>query len=295
MRSVWIAVCVSALLALAIPAVVCGSSNQKEAQAAVEDEEEKPAPEGRQHATATVEPGPGGKLTFTLHQGDSYVFTFKAWEMEITTEPQMAFWLEDTSGNNVATAFVTFKYATQDWFVPAGMKREGVKRPSSLPVWTRKHKTMGIQPKELCAACHQRHKVKGGPTETEAPLDAVTGATPRWGFTREWAVPAKLDPGKYIVMAEINNAMDPNDTFWVPSEERPPDDNDPNYGGASGQPSVLWSATIEIGDNSSSVSLTKLGHGQPAGRDGSVTADLSGLTTALEIVESIKVDYTPPE
>jgi hypothetical protein len=285
-------VCALALTALSLLVLITGSQSEKETQPAIG---EKTAPESRQYAVFAAEPGAGGKLAFTLKQGDYYVFTFKAWEMEITTEPQMAFWLEDTSGNCLATVYVTFKYATQDWFVPSGVKREGVRRPSSLPIWTQRHQKKGIQEKELCRACHERHKVKGGPAEPEPPLDAVTGSTPRWGFTREWAIPLRLEPGEYTVLAEINNAMDPNDTYWVPSAERPPDEDDRLYGGTSGQPSVLWSGILEVSDSKSSTELVKSGHGHPAGRDGNVTADLGKLTTALQIVESIRVDYTPPE
>jgi hypothetical protein len=36
-----------------------------------------------------------------------------------------------------------------------------------------------------------------------------------------------------------------------------------------------------------------VGHGHPSGASGEVFPDLSTLTTALEIVDSIKVSYVP--
>jgi hypothetical protein len=284
--------CLSAVIVLALFCLSSTGFGEEEASPA---EKEEPVSPEREHSVTAADPGPGGKLSLTVKQGKHYVFTFKAWETEITTEPQMAFWLEDEEGSSVRTIYVTFKYATQDWFAPPGVDREEIRRPSSLPIWTRRHTKRGAGNEELCKACHERHNVKGGSTTPEPPLDAVTAATPKWGFTREWAVPTKLEPGKYTVLAEINNAMDANETYWVPSADRPPDEDDKNYGGTSGQPSILWSGVLEVGEGPTSVSLMKVGHGHPAGRDGSIGADLSLLTTALEIVDSIRVDFTPPE
>jgi hypothetical protein len=284
--------CLSAIIVFVLFSVLPTCFGEEEASPPEKEEPDSPE---REHIVTTVDPGPGGKLSLTVKQGKHYVFTFKAWETEITTEPQMAFWLEDEKGDNVRTIYVTFKYATQDWFAPPGVDRKEIRRPSSLPIWTRRHTKRGAGNEELCKACHDRHEVKGGSTTPEPPLDAVTAATPKWGFTREWAVPVKLEPGKYTVLAEVNNAMDPNETYWVPSAERPPDDDDKNYGATSGQPSVLWSGVLEVGEGPASVSLLKVGYGHPAGKDGSIGADLSLLTTALEIVDSIQVDFTPPE
>jgi hypothetical protein len=215
------------------------------------------------------------------------------WVVKVTNEPQMAFSLEDAEGNFVSTMYVTHRTAAQDWRASPGEKKREIRRPSSLPIWTHTHRQGGIQSKASCAVCHQKHKVGDKSTEGHPLLDAVTGATPKWGFTREWAVPADLKPGKYIVRAEINHSKD----FNEPYRKGLPQD-DPNYSGGemgSGQPSVLWEGTLEMGGETASIALEKVGHGHPSGKTGDVYPDLSTVTSALDIVEAIQVKYIPPE
>ncbi len=247
----------------------------------------------REHTVMRVKSGPRGKLAITVKEGKNWLHSHRMAGTKVTDEPQMAFWLEDTTGAYVATIYVTRKTALQDWQPLPGEKEGEIRRPSALPVWAHKHPWGGVQPKALCSACHGKHGSGDKSTKGHPLLDAITGATPKWGFTREWAVPAELKPGKYVVRAEINHFGDFNDAY---REDLPM--YDPKYSGGrvgSGQPSILWEGAIGIGGAASSTTLKKVGHGHPAGMTGDVYVDLSTLTSALDIVESIKVKYIPQE
>jgi mono/diheme cytochrome c family protein len=210
---------------------------------------------------------------------------------KVTTEPQMAFWLEDTDGRFVATVYVTHRAATDDWTAAVGEDRSKLRRPWALPVWRHKHREGGVQPTATCVACHGRRRAEDKSAAGPPELDAITGATPTAAFTREWTIPAGVKPGVYMLKAEINQSRDFTDVYRANLRE-----SDANWSGGkagSGQPSLVWQATIDIGAGATSATLKRVGHGHPAGADGVIYPDLSTLTTALDIVESIKVNYVP--
>ena len=241
-------------------------------------------------AVASQTAGAGGTIRLTVAEGKEWTHSFKMMVVAKTkNQPQMAFWLEDASGAYVATIYVTYRAAVQDWRASFGEKKEKIKRPSALPVWVRKHAERGVESKKLCAACHGLHKERTKSVEGE--LAAMTGATPKAGFTREWTLPAGIAPGRYVVKAEINHSKDWNDAYPEKAKEK-----DANYSGGSmgsGQPSVIYEGVLTIGSGPSSVDLAPVGHGQPAGASGEIAKDLGSLTTALEIVKSIRAEYVP--
>jgi len=249
---------------------------------------EAAAPEG--YESYPAEPGPGGRLAVTVHPGEEWIHTLRVMlVVPVKNRPQMAFWIEKPDGEFVTTISVTRRAAFLDWRAAPGEDADAIERPSALPAWTHRHERIGIAPMKTCSFCHGEHGADE--PRTELPPDAVTSATPKAGFVREWAVPKRLEPGTYVVRAEVNHSTDFNDTY---SDDAAKDD--PFYSGGSmgsGQPSLIWSGEIKIGNEPASVSLEPTGHGHPAGRDGSIDPDLSGLTTALSIVEGIEVNYTP--
>jgi hypothetical protein len=249
-----------------------------------------PVPEG--FASYPVEPGPNGTLAITVHPGPEWVHTFRVMlVVPVENRPQMAFWLEQPDGTFVTTIYVTRRFAFQDWRAAPGEDADAIERPSALPVWTRGHKRVGIAPMSSCAFCHGEHTADE--PKTELAPDAVTSATPETGFVREWAVPENLEPGTYVVRAEINHSKDFNDVYRDDLAQ-----DDPDYSGGpmgSGQPSLVWSAELEIGGAAAKAELRPVGHGEPAGRNGKLDEDLSQLTTATGIIETIEVAYTPDE
>ncbi|MBD3367785.1 MAG: hypothetical protein GF405_06385 [Candidatus Eisenbacteria bacterium] len=243
------------------------------------------------YARYPTEAGPNGKLTLTVHPGEEWVHTFRVMLLvPVENRPQMAFWLEKPDGEFMTTIYVTRRGALLDWRASPGEDADAIERKSAIPVWSHRHTRVGIAPMRSCAFCHGEHDAEE--PATGLPPDAVTSATPETGFVREWAVPEKLEPGTYLVRAEINHSKDFNETY---SEDLSEDD--PNYSGGSmgsGQPSLIWSGEIVIGDAGGKTVLEPVGHGDPAGRNGTIDADLSDLTTAREIVERIEVVFDPP-
>lgn len=274
----------AALVALALAGGLTAGTPTRGASGAPKGDVAGPPPAGAPQA--------GGKLVLTVKEGKHWHHAFRVMLVaRVTTEPQMAFWLEDTAGNFVATVYVTHRAATDDWSASPGEDKSSIRRPSALPVWRRKHREGGVQPATTCAACHGKRRAEDRSTEGIAELDAITGATPPTGFTREWALPAGIKPGVYVLKAEVNQSRDFTDVYRANLRE-----SDPNWSGGkagSGQPSLVWQATIDIGAGATSAALRMVGHGHPAGADGDVSPDLSTLTTAKEIVESIRVSYVP--
>ena len=72
--------------------------------------------------------------------------------------------------------------------------------------------------------------------------------------------------------------------------------DDPNFSAdASGQPSILWEARIDAGEERSKANLRIAGYGHPAGKSGEVFRDIGGLTTVLDIIDSIEAEFIPEE
>lgn len=230
-----------------------------------------------------------GKLIITVKEG-------KNWQSSIpivlfikkSTIPQMAFWLEDTRGNFVATIYVTRSTALQDWRAMPYEKEQIIKRPYSLPIWLHRHIRGGIHSLESCSSCHAKHRTADKTVKNDPILDSFTSATPKSGFTREWTIPPELQPGTYIFCAEINNSFDFNDTYRKDLRV-----TDPNYNDVSGQPSILMQGIITIGTNQAATALKLAAHGNPIGKNGGISDDLHGITTARNIIDSINVMYVP--
>ncbi|MDZ7330803.1 MAG: hypothetical protein ONB31_02365 [candidate division KSB1 bacterium] len=241
-----------------------------------------------QKETAQAQAMQNQKISVTVKPGAHWQHSFRILGLiKVTNQPQMAFWLEDSEGNYLTTLYVTYRTAVQDWRSSPGEKKGEIRRPSSLPVWVHQHQAGGLMDQSICARCHDLHKAKEKVIDPNSELATITGATPKAGFTREWQIPVDLKPGKYLIKAEINHSKDFNNAFKEAARE-----NDQNYSGGkmgSGQPSVVWQGELQIGTKPSAVWLKKIGHGHPAGKDGTIFSDLSMLDSALDIVESIEV------
>jgi hypothetical protein len=182
---------------------------------------------------------------------------------------QMAIWLTDENGNFVDTVYVTKKTAQKGMGNRGGGldDRFGGSRLSTLPVWA-----------------HQRGVDYGGgnfyPTRDQPLPDAVSSATPRAGdFIWEWRPEKDLKPGKYYYYVEVNKSFDRNDSH--------------DYSWYRGQPSVVWRGDLQVGERPFESRARIVGHGHVAGKDGSINPDLSTLTTALRLIEAVKVIYKP--
>jgi hypothetical protein len=182
---------------------------------------------------------------------------------------QLAIWIEDEHGSFVDTIYVTRKIAKKGMGNRKGDLDAflGGARPSALPVWA-----------------HRRGVDYGGgnfyPPKDKPLPDAVTSATPKAGeFVWTWKPEKGLKPGSYFYYVEVNKSFDKNDHH--------------DYSWYRGQPSVVWRGTLEVGPETSKSQAEIIGHGHVAGADGEIHSDLSTITTALSLIESVEAVYRP--
>ena len=211
----------------------------------------------------------GKKLIIEVRVGDRYrdrPFPF-LFGRTITSPPQMAFWVEDTAGNYIRTLYVTAKTGYPIIYPVDRIRSDTVSRPEALPYWS-----------------HKRSEAYGR-KDFSPEVDAVTGATPHGHFNIETDLPGALR--KFRVLAEINRSFDFNDYY---TKNKYP--NDPVYSGDGnpGQPSVIYSTDINL-DSDDKVYIMKLiGHGHYSGADGKLYTDMTGIDSALQIIQRMIVE-----
>jgi hypothetical protein len=210
------------------------------------------------------------RLDIKLEPGKSYAHTKWFGPVPVSLRPQVAVWLEDENGRYVTELYVTRNSAKSVW---SGGK--GIRRPEALPVWSH---SRGIAASDGIFM----------PSKENPLPDAVTGATPKASLSRSLSLPKDLEPGRYRVMVEANESFDYN-ADWA--ENLPA--SDPRYNGLNGQPSAVWSGTIDIGGDRALAVLSYVGHGDPTGKTGTLTEGTDGLTTALAILSRIEATYRP--
>jgi len=176
---------------------------------------------------------------------------------------QLAVWLTDEQGNFVDTVYVTRKIAQKGLGNRKGQldAKLGGARASSLPVWA-----------------HARGVDYGDgnfyPPKDKALPDAITSATPKAGeFVWTWRPQKRLGPGKYSFFVEVNKSFDKSEQH--------------KYSWYRGQPSVVWKGVLPVGVEVSKGSAAIIGHGDVDGADGKINPDVSTLTTALGLIESV--------
>lgn len=187
--------------------------------------------------------------------------------------PLMAVWLEDDAGRYLQTLFVprtvatgVFKYGSNS----GGKWTTAAKRaPQTLPYWSHKR---GVKASDGLYM-----------PDPENPVpDAYTGATPTTSFLLKARAEGVL-PDKFRVMFEINQNWDWND-YWT-NDKFPGD----NYYLYSAQPAVVYECRADMSNADGKYLMRAIGHSHPSGSSGELFSDLSSLTTALQIVDSIVV------
>jgi hypothetical protein len=187
--------------------------------------------------------------------------------------PLMAVWLEDEDGKYLQTLFVptaiatgVFKYgsnATGKWV-------EAAKRaPQTLPYWSHKR---GVKAQDGLYM----------PDPDSPVADAYSGATPTTSFILRTRADKPL-PGKVRVMFEVNQNWDWNE-YWT--NDRFPGEKNYLF---NAQPSVVYEANVDLGNLRERYLLQPAGHSHPTGATGELFTDLSTLTTALQIADSVVV------
>jgi len=189
----------------------------------------------------------------------------------ITGIPQMAVWIEDTQGNYLETLYVT-KKASNSSYIQSLFGGEDARRPEALPHWSF---SRGIKSGDGLMM----------PTAENPIADAITGATPVASFDLTTVTSAERDD--VVVKFEINRSFDFNEVYHPQAF---PDDAVYSGSGSSAQPSLIYSATINLDDDERYYFMNLIGRGHHSGQDGEVHTDLSGITTAKEMVSRIIVE-----
>ncbi|HEY9114297.1 MAG TPA: hypothetical protein VIN10_06325 [Bacteroidales bacterium] len=189
--------------------------------------------------------------------------------------PTFALWIEDIEGNYLETIFVTRSFATGiyghgdagdgKWKTVPG---ESI-RIAALPYWSHKRNVISRDTLYI-------------PTPENPLPDALTGATPENNFVILTNYDKEL-PRKFVILFEINQAFDYNE-FWTNLSLN----QNPNYL-TSGQPSVIYAVTVDLGSDMKEFFLNPIGHGSATGKDGLLYTNLQTITTAGKITGQAKI------
>jgi hypothetical protein len=199
--------------------------------------------------------------------------------------PQLAVWLEDSTGNYLQTLVVTTSTAQGLFYsgrsaenfreFDGAKNSEGTptRRVDALPVWSHKR---GVKQEDGFYS----------PSPDQPLPDGITMATPVGNFFLKARGDA-ANLAAFRVVVEINVAFDENE-FYSEYDFA----NDSLYHGGTGllgQPSIVYSALVRKTDDTNYYVLTKMGRGHHSGGDGNIETDLNTLTTAHAIVERVVV------
>jgi hypothetical protein len=185
--------------------------------------------------------------------------------------PSFVLWTEDLNGRYIQTLFISRSVGTSvyDHGDPSSGSWEPgeIRRPASLPYWA--HKRNVKAPDGLLV-----------PSLDNPIPDAYTGATPPGDF----AIHTRFDadpPRQFRVLFEINQTWDWNE-YWT--NNKYPDNEEYK---TSCQPAVVYMVEVDLDNMQPQYELKPIGHSHFAGETGELFTDLSTLTTALDIIQSL--------
>jgi len=191
--------------------------------------------------------------------------------------PLMAVWLEDDQGDFIQSLFVPRSVATGIFRFgsnAAGRWVEAAKRaPQTLPYWSHKRGIMAEDGFYM-------------PDPENPVADAYSGATPTTSFVLKSKADRPL-PSRFRVMFEVNQNWDWNE-YWT-NDKYP---GDKNYL-FNAQPAVVYESSVDLDSLRKRYVMKPVGHSHPTGATGELFTDISTLTTALQIADSVVVRIIP--
>ncbi|WP_432459835.1 MULTISPECIES: DUF4405 domain-containing protein [unclassified Agarivorans] len=226
------------------------------------------------YQTLTTHIGSNGlPISIELRKGEHYESEPQALflGMTYTTVPQVAFWIEDLAGHYIDTLYVTQK-TSNGGFIPNEDLFGLVSRPEALPYWAHQR---GVKYKNNLMV----------PDANNTDLDGVTGATPLGNYDINSKVNSALR--QFRVMMEINRSYDFNSYY---TKDKYPQDPIYSGSGSSGQPSVIYAASIDLDDPQSTYLMKPIGHGHYSGANGILYTNMTGIDTALQLVQRVIID-----
>ncbi len=164
--------------------------------------------------------------------------------------PQIAIWLENRDSGIIRTIWVTRRLGKSDW--------DGrVECITALPYWVSRYNIAT--------------DTQGPPTIFDPLSDAVTGATPKKALT----VTTSVIPGSYWnYFIEVNLSADYNDRFRAML--------------ADGQHSLIYKGAIEAVNGRINIPVL-IGRSEQMDAIDTVNVDLSGITSAVDVISKIKL------
>lgn len=187
--------------------------------------------------------------------------------------PLMAIWIEDTNGTYIQTLYVAESIAKGVYGYSdnsTGKWMPGpIRRPAALPVWAH---SRGVKEADGLYI----------PTQKTPIPDAYTGPTPPGNFILFARTDRDL-PERFFVFFEINQTWDWNE-YWT--NNKFPDDDEYK---TSCQPALVYRVLLEKDQRNSSSEFELIGHSHFNGKDGEIYPDISTITTAKNITESLSV------
>jgi len=213
-------------------------------------------------------------IVITNGSGAGAQFEISFTKGEKFSHPVIAIWLETAEGQYIQTLYISQSVATgyfQHGDTKNGRWAPGPRRrPATVPYWS--HKRNVLEADGLYV-----------PTAATAIPDAYTGPTPLSNFILKSKSDSALHQPVRVVF-EINQAFDFN-KIWTTT--RFPGDL---YYATSGQPSLIYATdAIDLNAPADKYEMKLLGHGHYSGATGELFTDVSGHTTALEIVKEVVV------
>ncbi len=210
-----------------------------------------------------------GDIKIEVKVGDEWKHPFDLFlGIKKQNPPQIAIWIEDLEGNYLTTLYVSYRAGTQSW---SGNSK---KRKEALPYWN--HARLPFQPGQPVPDGYT-----GATTQSPIP-DAVTGATPNGNFDLVMTPAGELD--RFIIKAEFNHSTDYNE-YYPKSVTQ----SDENYSAESGQPAVIYEVMVDLTTGEKEYKMQMVGHSSPDGSNGQLYTDLSGLTSAKDIIKKITI------
>jgi hypothetical protein len=205
--------------------------------------------------------GKGPRINIEFTKGKSF------------NHPVFAAWIEDEKGNFVQTIYVSESIGKGVFLhgdSSSGKWMPGeIRRPAALPYWS-----------------HKRNiKASDGlyiPDSKNPIPDAYTGPTPTGNFILTSNLDMEINK-KFSVYFEINQTWDWNE-YWTNTKY--PDDEEYK---TSCQPALVYRADINPDDKGQEYEMKVIGHSHFSGKTGELFTDLSTITSALSIVENIRI------
>ena len=208
--------------------------------------------------TAYEQVGPTVRVaTLSAESGEVVIDVEVEYREDLDQQPAAAIWAQTTG---YEPRMIQTLYVDKALAYSATPKWNGKPTPRHhiLPIWRHRYRDVnGVDP--------------------TGETDAVTSATPSHSFSIEQSLAS--DEDEIVICLEINAASDPNQAY--------PDAH-------LGQPSVLYTALVDLASDQRYYLMTRTAHGGGSEGDGQPRYGFDEITTAKDLIEKVIVNIQRP-